>query len=158
MENITINAKGLLRVVNEERTLLINRNKQMDAFMDNYLQNVSVDSTAINKYSPVFDHYVNDSQDLDRDYESGAKIVHVSPNSLPANVLGQYDPGSHTIYIANGLSSKEETYVKAHESGHASRRYNALGDEEEVKADGYAGSKTGFTIRPFYGWTRASKN
>ena len=80
---------------------------------------------------------------LDRDYDSDAEIIEVSPSQLPEGVLGLYHPTSHTIYIANNISEYEKQFVRRHESGHA------LGLINEQKTDAYALSKTGYNPFPF---------
>lgn len=83
------------------------------------------------------------TQDLDKDYQSGARLLKVSPNQLPSGALGMYDPSTHTIYIANDLSSYEDLFVRSHESAHA------LGARDEFKTDAHASSNTGYNLRPF---------
>lgn len=87
--------------------------------------------------------YLAKPQDLTKDYHSGARIEYVSPSQLPPDVLGMYDPISHTINIANNLPSRELQFVQAHESGHAS------GYQDELKTDGFASARVGYNIRPF---------
>ncbi len=83
--------------------------------------------------------------DLDRDYETGAKILYVSPDELPqtfsSRVLGMYDSITHTIYIANNLPAKVENFVRWHEVGHAK------GIRNEAIADAFAQSKTAYNLR-----------
>jgi hypothetical protein len=87
--------------------------------------------------------YVIPKQDLNKDYKSGAQKEYVSPSQLPEGVLGMYDPTTHTIQIANNLSSYQTQFVEAHESGHA------LGYGDEMATDGFAGAQVGYNLRPF---------
>ena len=80
-------------------------------------------------------------RDLSKEYDSGATLRYVSPNSLPAGVLGMYEPTTHTITIANNLSGREELFVRKHESGHA------LGIIDETQTDAYAAGQTGYNLR-----------
>ena len=81
--------------------------------------------------------------------KSKAHVIYVSPNELPSGdgqkVLGQYDPSTHTIYIANNLSPDIEKFVYYHEEAHS------LGVIDERLADDYAAAKTGYNLRRSYG-------
>lgn len=81
--------------------------------------------------------------------ESKAHVIYVSPNELPSGdgwkVLGQYDPNTHTIYVANNLSPDVERFVYYHEEAHS------LGIMDERTADDYAASKVGYHLRRSYG-------
>mgnify|MGYP001561849580 CR=1 FL=1 len=87
--------------------------------------------------------YLAIKQDLDKDYQTGARIVKVCASSLPSGVLGMYVPSQHTIYLREDLEGNDGEYVKAHEQGHAT------GIMEEEKADSYALARTGTHLRPF---------
>lgn len=80
-------------------------------------------------------------QEPDKDYQSGARIIELPSSQLPPNVLGMYDPISHTIYIANDIPEYQEKFVRKHESGHA------LGITDEMKTDHYALSQVGYNLR-----------
>ena len=81
--------------------------------------------------------------------KSKAQVIYVSPNELPSGdgwkVLGQYDPNTHTIYVANNLSPDVEKFVYYHEEAHS------LGVMDERAADDYAAAKTGYNLRRSYG-------
>lgn len=81
--------------------------------------------------------------------KSKAHVIYVSPNELPSGegwkVLGQYDPNTHTIYVANNLSPDVERFVYYHEEAHS------LGIMDERTADDYAAAKTGYNLRRSYG-------
>ena len=81
--------------------------------------------------------------------KSKARVIYVSPQELPSGigwkVLGQYDPLTHTIYMANNLSPNDERFVYYHEEAHS------LGIMSESQADDYAASKTGYNLRNSYG-------
>ncbi len=80
--------------------------------------------------------------------KSKARVIYVSPQELPSGVewkvLGQYDPSTHTIYLANNLSPNAERFVYYHEEAHS------LGIMSESEADDYAASKTGYNLRNSY--------
>lgn len=76
-----------------------------------------------------------------KDPLTGAQIFYVSPSYLPKNVLGMYVPSTHTIYIANNLSEREERFVYYHELAHAK------GIRNENQADAYAASIIGYNLR-----------
>ena len=80
--------------------------------------------------------------------KSKAQVIYVSPDELPSGVgwkvLGQYDPRTHTIYIANNLSPDIEDFVYYHEEAHS------LGIKSERLADDYAASKVGFSLGRSY--------
>lgn len=71
------------------------------------------------------------------DYESKAPINEVPQKDLPSGVLGFYDPSSHNITSIKDASTDTQSYVKSHESYHAS-----WGSSEQ-QADAYAASRTG---------------
>jgi len=77
--------------------------------------------------------------------KSGVSIFYVPPYTLPHGegwrALGMYDPSTHSIYIANDLTSYEERFVYHHEIAHA------LGIRDENLADQYAASKVGYNLR-----------
>lgn len=81
--------------------------------------------------------------------KSKARVIYVSPQELPSGigwkVLGQYDPSTHTIYLADNLSPNAERFVYYHEEAHS------LGIMSESQADDYAASKTGYNLRNSYG-------
>ena len=81
--------------------------------------------------------------------KSKAHVIYVSPDELPSGdgwkVLGQYDPNTHTIYVANNLSPDVEKFVYYHEEAHS------LGVMDEKAADDYATAKTGYNLRRSYG-------
>ena len=80
--------------------------------------------------------------------KSKAKVIYVSPQELPSGigwkVLGQYNPLTHTISIANNLSPKDEEFVYYHEEAHS------LGIISERQADDYAASKVGYNLGRSY--------
>ncbi|MDO8460752.1 MAG: hypothetical protein Q7S74_06600 [Nanoarchaeota archaeon] len=75
-----------------------------------------------------------------------AQVIRISPSELPkvsrGLVLGMYDPRTHTIYIANNLSSYVEKFVYHHEVAHS------LGINSERAADAYAAARVGYNLRP----------
>ena len=82
---------------------------------------------------------------LDKDYMSGARIVHV-PTSQLGNALSKYASGAtHSIYrpVPETFAEyeRQKIPIDAHESGHG------LGIRDENKTDDYASSKTGQTLR-----------
>jgi len=74
-----------------------------------------------------------------------ARVVYVSPNELPSGngwkALGQYNPNTHTIYIANNLDPQTTAFVYYHEEAHA------YGIMSERLADSYATTRTGYNLR-----------
>ena len=80
--------------------------------------------------------------------KSKAKVIYVSPQELPSGigwkVLGQYNPLTHTISIANNLSPKDEEFVYYHEEAHS------LGIISERQADDYAAAKVGYNLGRSY--------
>jgi len=81
---------------------------------------------------------------LDRDYMSGARIVHV-PKSQLGNALAMYIPATHSICrpVPETFAEyqRQKIPIDAHESGHG------LGIRDENKTDDYASSRTGQTLR-----------
>ena len=93
-------------------------------------------------YSPIFKiNYSIEKNYAERDYQSGARIVRVSPHEFPNGVRGMYLPASHTILLPNDLVGKEFDFVKAHESGHAQGLHN------EQATDNYAALQVGHSQR-----------
>lgn len=88
------------------------------------------------------------SENKNINQKSKAKVIYVSPQELPSGVrwkvLGQYDPSTHTIYLANNLSPNAERFVYYHEEAHS------LGIISESQADDYAASRTGYNLRNSY--------
>ncbi len=74
-----------------------------------------------------------------------ARVLYVDPKFLQnepgKRTLGLYEPNTHTIYIANNLSEREERFVYHHEQAHAKGIYN------EEMADLYAADKVGYNLR-----------
>ena len=96
---------------------------------------------ALLKYSEFyFDNNLNP--------KSKARVIYVSPEELPSGigwkVLGQYNPSTHTIYIANNLSPNVEKFVYYHEEAHS------IGIYDERLADNYAASKVGYDLGRSY--------
>lgn len=77
----------------------------------------------------------------EKDYQSGARIIKVTKNELPENVLGMYIPSQHAIYVRTDISNYEEQFVRAHESEHA------LGETDELKTDAKAAARVGYNLR-----------
>lgn len=88
-------------------------------------------------------YFIRPYEDLNKDYDSGARVTEVPSSILPPNVLGMYHPVSHTIYIASNLPEYEKQWVRKHESGHAQ------GMVDEPKTDAYASSRVGYNPFPF---------
>ena len=132
--------KYLIRDIFEELLEnIVNKNnkdnkKSLDDFINVSLMEYNRPSNRINK---------NINQ------KSKARVIYVSPQELPSGigwkVLGQYDPLTHTIYMANNLSPNDERFVYYHEEAHS------LGIMSESQADDYAASKTGYNLRNSYG-------
>ena len=98
----------------------------------------------INAYETLRNYSNSISPPINSDPISGAAVYYVSPSQLPSGdgwrALGLYNPSTHTIYIANNLSPKDERFVYHHEVAHA------LGVYDEAKADAYASSKVGYGL------------
>ncbi len=77
-------------------------------------------------------------ENLDVDYQSGARIKEVPSSQLPPGVLGIYHPSTHSFQVASDISERKKQWVKKHESAHA------LGLVDEARTDGHATSQTGF--------------
>jgi hypothetical protein len=106
---------------------------------DNYLERILEGTKKILYYSLIIaSPYMPFSLgNLDKDYDTGAKIEHVSPSQLPGTAKGQYNPLTHTMKIANNISGHNEDYVLSHESAHA------RGIHDEYLADVVASNKSG---------------
>ena len=80
-----------------------------------------------------------------RDSKSGAYVFYVPSHALPSGngwrALGMYDPKTHSIYVANDLSSRDKEFVYHHEVAHA------LGEMDEDRCDNYAAVQTGYRMR-----------
>ncbi len=98
----------------------------------------------INAYETLQNYPNSRSALTNADPISGAAVHYVSSSQLPSGdgwrALGLYNPSTHTIYIANNLSPKDERFVYHHEVAHA------LGIYDESKADAYAASKVGYSL------------
>lgn len=98
----------------------------------------------INAYETLRNYPSSSSLPVNSDPASGAAVYYVSPSQLPSGegwrALGLYNPSTHTIYIANNLSSRDERFVYHHEVAHA------LGKYDEAEADAYATSKVGYSL------------
>jgi len=111
------NTKNILSNINSE----YKQNSLEDIIQPDEIKSeekINIDESYNNKLVD----YLNSKQkspDLDKDYMSGAKISYVSPNELPKDVLGMYDPQSHSIYIRNDLPEPTRNFVEKHESAHA---------------------------------------
>lgn len=123
--------KYLIKDIFEEILNEIKRNNKES--LEHFIESTLIDNIYLNK---------NINQ------KSKARVIYVSPQELPSGVewktLGQYDPSTHTIYIANNLSPNAERFVYYHEEAHS------LGIMSESEADDYAASKTGYNLRNSY--------
>jgi hypothetical protein len=99
--------------------------------------------TAIEEENQEYE-IINQPIDLDREYWSKAKIIHI-PESHLGNALSMYSSGGHAIYRPVPETfpeyERQKIPIDAHESGHGQ------GLIDEKKTDDYAASRTGQTLR-----------
>ncbi len=134
-----------------------NRYKIKDPFED-LLENIIDEITKERELSELYGRYLRniyleDKEEIFRNFShinlrSKAKVIYVSPQELPSGiewkVLGQYDPNTHTIYIANNLDPAVEKFVYYHEEAHS------VGIRSEKIADDYAASRVGYNLNRGY--------
>ena len=107
-----------------------------------------------NTIDKILEKYIISYSDNHKNQRSKANVIYVSPHELPSGIgwiaLGMYNPNTHTIYIANNLSSDIKKFVYYHEEAHS------LGIRSERSADDYAAAKVGYNLRRGFDYTMAA--
>ena len=140
------NTKEKKQIISLNIPLKVEKTFDKQAQQESDKEKYNLTTSNNNPYSfthPQSPYSMHSVYNLDKDYQSGAKIFHVSHSQLPYNVLVMYNSNTHTIYISNKLSGKDYNWVLRHESAHAQGIYNEAG------ADSYASAHSGYALRYF---------
>jgi hypothetical protein len=108
-------------------------------------------NTKSKEYENLRSSYKPDSYPATVDSRGDAEVIYVPgsslysetlPNGKKWEILGMYDPNTHTIYIARDQSDYKRKFVYYHEIAHSKGIYNESG------ADAYATEKAGYNPLP----------